>query len=176
MRKIVLAVAALVIVLACNAYAQDQWVEYRSPEMGFAALFPQAPKIASERRQSNDKKITYTQNSFTVDLGTRAFIIMMFDYPAGTLPRNPDEKYWTGRAQDFATGSGTVVRRQNLITLAGRGGVEAVTSNDAQNFYYLLDMTLLGDRLYALVSGGAKGHESSTDAIRFRDSFRLINP
>ena len=175
MRKAVFAIATLFTVLASSASAQTQWVEHRDPERRFAALFPQAPKVASARQESQDKSITYMQYSYTVDLGARAFIITVFEYPTGILPPNPDEKFWSGRVMDFAAGSNSVVRRQSPVILGGRSGMEAVTSNDKDDFHYLLDFTLVEHRLYAVISAGTIGHESTTDAVRFRDAFRFID-
>jgi hypothetical protein len=171
----VFAIAAFFAVLVSSASAQSQWVEHRAPERGFAALFPQAPQVTSSRQESHDKTITYMQYQYMVDLRSRAFIITVFEYPTGILPRNPDEKFWNGRVKDFAAGSKSVVRRESPVILGGRSGMEAVTSNDKDNYHYLLDFTLVEDRLYAVISAGTIGHESTTDAVRFRDSFRFID-
>lgn len=176
MHKVMLAVAALVASFGAVANAQQQqWIEHRSPELGFSAHFPQAPQTASERRQSNDKKVAYTANTFQAAGKDREFFIAVFEYPPGILPRNPDANYWSARVRDFANGSVTSVVREGPITLAGQGGVEAVTTS-GKGASYLLDVILRGNRLYTMVSGGPDGHESSPDAIRFRDSLRLLGP
>jgi len=51
-----------------------------------------------------------------------------------------------------------------------------VTEDPKHDRYHLIDVLAAGTRAYLLISVGPKGHEASTDAKRFRDSFNLIAP
>jgi hypothetical protein len=138
--------------------AQTQWVELSSPQYGFAALFPIAPK---------ESEVSANQHNFLADLGDRAYIISVLDNVASSQD-------WTKLVEAYARGSNSKVRSQNPATVVGHAGVEAITDGDSDNLTSLVDLALVGNRLYQIVSVGPKGHETSADAFRFRDSFRLV--
>lgn len=173
MRRLAAFLALLLLVVTAGDSVAQQWVDFTSKEIGFTAQFPETPTTKVEQAKAGN--VSYTEHWFSVDHGEQAYIIVMFDYPSGTLPRNPSTNYLSDRIKDFAKGSGTVVRSQYPVTIAGRPGMEAITDDDAQNIHYLLDILVVGNRMFALLSGGGKGHETSDDAIRFRNAFRLTN-
>jgi|SRR5215813_9926544 len=158
--------AALVamMILCAQVAAAQQWVEVKSTAHKFAALFPQQP---TESARSDNVK----QSFFLLDLGTRTFLISVVDLPRAPTP---DAAYWTTRVNDYAKGSNTKVKSSQPRKLAGHPGFEAVTFDESGNQYHLIDMFIVGTKLYLLVSVGPKGHETGADASRFRDSFRLL--
>lgn len=148
--------------------AQEQWAEFSSPQYGFAGLFPKTP---TEQGSPNAN-----QRSFLTDLGNIAYIVSVVDLPPANAPANPDAAYFGRLVEAYASGSGSKVRTQRPATLVGHSGVEAITDDTEHNLYWLVNLTLVGNRLYMVISGGPKGHEASPDAYRFRDSFRLLSP
>lgn len=154
-----------------RAIAEDEWTEFQSAERGFAITFPGIPKTTGGNSEgANDQPAQY---SFLVDLGDAAYAVAVFEYPAGTGPR-PDTVYLTRAVNFYAQGSGAAVRTRYPVTIVGHPGIEAITDNPASNLSHLLDITVVDDRVYLIVSAGPRGHEASNAAIRFRDSFRFL--
>jgi predicted Zn-dependent protease len=55
-----------------------------------------------------------------------------------------------------------------------RPGYEAIAEDGRGNLNHLITLVANGDRIYMVISAGPKGHAKSEDAVRFRDSFRLL--
>ena len=51
----------------------------------------------------------------------------------------------------------------------------AVTYDAKGKLSHLIDVIPAGDRIYMLVTAGGRGHATDDDAVRFRDSFRLLD-
>ncbi len=155
-------VAALLIVVFASwsgpGAAQEKWAQLSSPQSGFEAQFPETP---------TETTVSTNQRNFLADLGSTAYIVSVVE----NVPANQN---WEKLVEAYASGSASKVRTQRPAMLAGYPGVEAITDNEASDLSSLLNLVLVGNRLYQVVSVGPKGHESSADAYRFRDSFRLL--
>jgi hypothetical protein len=161
-RPIIRIVAAMLTVVFASwsdiGTAQEKWAELTSPQYGFGALFPTAP---------TEMPVSANQRNFLADLGSTAYIVSV-------LENVPAKQNWEGLVEAYANGSASKVRSQHPATLAGYHGVEAITDNEASDLSSLLNVVLVGNRLYQVISVGPKGHETSAEAYRFRDSFRVL--
>jgi hypothetical protein len=75
----------------------------------------------------------------------------------------------------YAKDSESKVRKRGPATIAGRQGFEAITDDGKGKVNHLLSIVPAGDRIYMLVSAGPRGHATSEDAERFRDSFHITD-
>jgi hypothetical protein len=161
-RSVMRIVAAMLAVVFASwsdiGTAQEKWDQLSSPQNGFEALFPKAP---------TETPVSANQRNFLADLGSTAYIVSVLD-------NVPPKQNWEGLVEAYANGSASKVRNQHTTTLAGYPGVEAITDNEAADLSSLLNVVLVGNRLYQVVSVGPKGHETSAEAYRFRDSFRVL--
>ena len=173
---------ALLAVMAAAAFAEDQpaapteaaapqWIEFQSPERGFAVSFPGTPKFASAPVEGQNPLLQY---DFQVSLGEdTVYSVVVFEYPQGKGP-NPDNDTYVKLVNAYAKGSDTRLRKRGDATVAGYQGFEAISDDRKGKLSHLIDVVPSGDRIYMLVTAGPKGHATSDDATRFRDSFRLL--
>lgn len=169
------AALAIVCIAACSglAAAQEQWSQYRYPDQGFAVQFPGVPKLTSTPLAGPTPA---THHLYQAQAAGKAYSISAIAFANGRGPANADLAYLDRLVASYAVGSKTTLRSQNPTTLAGRPALEAVTEDAALDRYHLLDVLAAGARVYLVISEGPKGHETSSDAKRFRDSFTLIGP
>ena len=66
------------------------------------------------------------------------------------------------------------MRKRGPATIDGRSGFEAIADDNKSKLSHLIDVVPAGDRIYMLVTAGPKGHATSDDAEKFRDSFRVL--
>jgi hypothetical protein len=158
-RPIIAAMLSVVFALWSDlGTAQEKWAQLTSLQYGFEALFPKTP---------TETPVSPDQRNFLADLGSTAYIVSV-------LENVPAKQNWEGLVEAYANGSASKVRSQHSATLAGYHGVEAITDNEASGLSSLLNVVLAGNRLYQVVSVGPRGHETSAEAYRFRDSFRVL--
>ena len=173
---------ALLTAMAASAFAEDQpalpteaaepqWVEFQSPERGFAVTFPGTPKFASAPVEGQNPLLQY---DFQVSLGEETvYSVVVFEYPQGKGP-SPDNDTYVKLVNAYAKGSETRLRKRGVATIAGYSGFEAISDDRKGKLSHLIDVVPSGDRIYMLVTAGPKGHATGDDATRFRDSFRLL--
>jgi hypothetical protein len=163
------ALTALLLVAALPAGAQQRWVAFSDPAQGFSAQFPGPPR---ENSKPVDGKFPLTAYQYQFADGSGVYNISVIAFAGGHNP-NPGPAFLTVMIANYARGSGATVRTQYAITLAGRPGMEAIAEDSAHNRFHLIDVVVLGTRAYLIVSEGARGHETSPEAVQFRNSFRL---
>ena len=173
---------AMLTAMAASAFAEDQpappteaaepqWVEFQSPERGFAVTFPGTPKFASAPVEGQNPLLQY---DFQVSLGEETvYSVVVFEYPQGKGP-SPDNDTYVKLVNAYAKGSETRLRKRGAATIAGYSGFEAISDDRKGKLSHLIDVVPSGDRIYMLVTAGPKGHATGDDATRFRDSFRLL--
>ena len=173
---------AMLTAMAASAFAEDQpapptqavepqWVEFQSPERGFAVTFPGSPKFASGPVEGQNPLLQY---DFQVSLDEdTVYSVVVFEYPQGKGP-SPDNDTYVKLVNAYAKGSETRLRKRGAATIAGFSGFEAISDDRKGKLSHLIDVVPSGDRIYMLVTAGPKGHATSDDATRFRDSFRLL--
>jgi hypothetical protein len=161
-------VVAFALQLAPSA-AQDQWREFSSEADGFSVSLPQDPTVTS--RRIKDTKAT--QSMFLIEKGELAYLVSIVHMEKGTGPKNPDQKYFQNLLRNYTEGSGTTLRTSRPATIAGKGGIEGIS--DVGNSAHQIQIMAAGDRIYMVIYVGPKGQEESADAVRFRNSFRLLN-
>lgn len=166
-------IAASVWFAATPAPADDlQWSLFRSVDHGFSAEFPGEPTLTPSGTPGKDKMVQY-EFQVAVD-GDHAFEVAVLEFGAGYQAPAPTVENYDKLVQGYATGSGSIVRAQHPRSIAGQSGVEAISDDDKNDMHHLIDLLIANGRVYIVVSAGRKGHETSADAGRFRDSFALI--
>ena len=167
------AVAALLWFPGARAPAADlQWSPFRSPEHGFAVDFPGVPTPTTSGTPGKDKMVQY---EFQTAIGTaNAYEVAVLEFGAGYGPPAATAEIYGKLVEGYANGSNSTVRTQYPRTIAGQPGIEAISDDDKNNMHHLIDLVIANGRVYIVVSAGPKGHETSPDAFRFRDSFSLI--
>jgi hypothetical protein len=153
------------------AAEEPQWVEFQSPERGFAISFPGTPKTTSAPVEGQNPLLQY---DFQVSLGEdTVYSVVVFEYPAGNGP-SPDTNAYLKLVNAYAKGSESRLRKRGPATIAGRPGFEAIADDGKSKLSHLIDVVPAGDRIYMLVTAGPKAHATGGDAERFRDSFRVL--
>jgi hypothetical protein len=150
---------------------QPQWTEFKSPERGFAVSFPGTPKTSSSPVEGQNPLLQY---DFQVSVGEdTVYTVVVFEYPDGKGP-SPDKDAFVKLVNAYAKGSESRLRKRGPATIAGRSGFEAIADDTSGKLSHLIDVIPDGDRIYMLVTAGDKAHATGDDAVRFRDSFRLL--
>jgi hypothetical protein len=182
---IVAALLAAAAILATGALAQDvktdtpvapeaaQWPAFRSPERGFEIAFPATPKITSSAVAGQNPLIRYNFEAYEGD--DTVYRLVVLEYPAGKAPKPPNESLYVKMVSAYAKDSESKVRKRGPKTIAGRDGFEAITDDGRGKVNHLVSIVPAGDRIYMLVSAGPRGHATSDDAERFRQSFRVTD-
>jgi hypothetical protein len=167
------AVALPVWFAAASVSAADlQWSPFRSPEHGFAADFPGSPTLTTSGAPDKDKMVQY---EFQTAISTGyAYEIAVLEFGAGYAAPAANAEIYDKLAQGYANGSNSTLRTQHPRTIAGYPGIEAVSDDDKNDMHHLIDLVIANNRVYIVVSAGPKGHETSPEANRFRDSFAVI--
>jgi hypothetical protein len=158
------------------ASSQEQapgWVEFQSPERGFAVSFPGTPKTSSVSIAGQNPLVQY---DYTVGVGDNVvYQVVAFEYPAGKAPNPPEPEYYVKLVTAYAKGSDARLRKKGASEIAGEQGYEAVADDNKGKLVHLIEIVPGGnDRIYMLVTAGPKGHAASDEAQRFRDSFKLL--
>ena len=148
--------------------AQDQWREFRADADGFVVSLPQEPTVTS--RRIKDTKAT--QSMFLIEKGDLAYLVSVVHMEKGTGPKNPDQKYFQNLMKNYTEGSNTTLRTSKPATIAGKPGIDGIS--DAGNSAHQVQIMASGDRVYMVIYVGPKGQENSSDATRFRNSFKLL--
>jgi hypothetical protein len=170
---------ALLAVTVLPAAAEDkpeappepQWTEFQSTERGFAVSFPGAPRTTNAPVEGQNPLVQY---DFQVSVGDdTVYSVVVFEYPAGKGP-NPDTDAFLKLVNAYAKGSESRLRKRGPATIDGRSGFEAIADDNKSKLSHLIDVVPAGDRVYMLVTAGPKGHATSDDAEKFRDSFRVL--
>jgi hypothetical protein len=148
------------------------WTEFQSQERGFAVSFPGTPKVKSVPVEGQNPLLQY---DFQVSVGNdTVYSVVVFEYPAGKAPRQLDTDYYVKLVNAYAKGSESRLRKRGSTTMAGRPGFEAIADDAKGKLNHLVDIVPAGDRIYMLATAGPKNHATGDDAMRFRDSFRLL--
>lgn len=169
--------ATLMAVTATLAGAEERvlhWVEYQSPDRGFAATFPHSPEVASAQVTGLNP---LTRHSFKANDGdTTVYSVVVLEYPAGKAPKESSQDLFAEMVAAYAKDSESRVRKKGSKTIANREGYEAIVDDSAKGkLSHLIDIVPDGDRLYMVISAGPKGHATGDAAGQFRDSFRLLS-
>jgi hypothetical protein len=167
------AAVTLVWLVATPAPAADlQWSPFRSPEHGFGADFPGPPTLTTSGAPGKDKMVEY---EFQTAIGSDfAFEVAVLEFGAGYVAPAATSEIYGKLVEGYANGSNSTVRTQHPRTIAGQPGIEAISDDDKNDMHHLIDLVIANGRVYIVVSAGPKGHETSPEGIRFRDSFSLV--
>jgi len=172
------AVVAALLLLAALAHASAEekagdplWTEFRSPERGFSIDFPGTPKMTSAPVEGQNPLLQY---DFQVSVGDDlVYSVVVFEYPSGKGP-SPDSDTYLKLVNAYAKGSESRLRKRGPATVAGYPGFEAISDDRQSKLSHLIDIVPARDRIYMLVTAGPRDHATGADAVRFRDSFRLL--
>jgi hypothetical protein len=170
---------AMLAALASAGVAQEstpppspeaQWTEFQSPERGFTVSFPSKPQLTSAAVTGMNPLIRYSFQASQV--GEKAYTVVVLEYPDGKAPAAEDSLYLK-MISAYAKDSQSKVRKRGPATIADHPGFEAITDDGKGKLNHLVDILPAGNRIYMLISAGPRGHATSDDALRFRNSFRL---
>jgi hypothetical protein len=142
------------------ATAQERWIEFSSPRYGFAVLFPKTPT----------ESLDSTTYKFLATARNSAYIVSITDLSAAL---NADDELFAALVQAYSAAGQLTIRTQRRLTFANNASVELIADHKDKDIHHLAYLFPVGKRLYQVISAGPKGHETSADAYRFRDSFRL---
>ncbi len=166
------AVAVLVWFAAPALAVELQWSPFSSPEHGFKADFPIAPKLTTSGTPGKDKMVQY---EFQVAIGSEnAYEVAVLEFGAGYTAPSASEEIYGKLVEGYANGSNSTLRTKYPRIIAGEPGIEAISDDEKNNMHHLIDIVIAQGKVYIVVSAGPKGHETSPEAIRFRNSFSLI--
>ena len=172
MKALILA-AGILLASAASIRAEDGgWVAYRAAQHGFAASFPSAPKVDAGRTSPQDPITVIKYGS--ADKTGRLFVVIVYEFSTKVPPPDSAPQDLEKTLQVYGSGSRTTARNQHPAKIDGHPGIEAVMEDPSGNEYELVDITVAGRRMFVVVSSGRKGHETTPEAARFRDSFRLL--
>ena len=160
MRLLATLVTLTLLAFFDTATAQERWLEFSSPQHGFAALFPKTPTESLDGT-------TYKSIAST---GSSVYIVSITELSAEL---KADDDLFSALVQAYSIAGQLTVRTQRRVTFANNAGVELIGDHKDKDIHHLAYIFPVGKRLYQVVSAGPNGHETSTDAYRFRDSFRL---
>jgi len=148
---------------------QQRWTEFRSPEHGFAAVFPGTPEM---KTQHNTAVASYIYEVDASDEST--FSVLVLEYAQGNgTPRLSDNDL--NEMVDAYTKDGTRILRRSATKIDGHSAIEAVLDIvPLSDSLGLIDIMNYGNRVYMILCMGPKGSEPSADLLRFRDSFHLL--
>ncbi len=155
-----------------TASQEPQWTEFQSAERGFSVSFPGTPRTTNTPVEGQNPLIQY---DFQVSVGEdTVYSVVVFEYPDGKGP-NPDKDAFIKLVNAYARGSESRLRKRGPATIDGRSGFEAIADDNKSKLSHLIDVVPAGDRVYMLVTAGPKSHATSDDAVRFRDSFHVLD-
>ena len=154
------------------AVAMQDWTEFKYPERGFAARFPVVP--TPQEQVLGEEGHKYTQYMYIAEQADHAYMLCVFEYQPGVVPAIPDDVYFGKLIDAYAGGSKTTLRKKYPKTIAGHNGMEAIADDAGGTHTHMIGVIAVGNRLYLAVSLGPTGHETSAEAIRFRNSLRLL--
>src|SRR5712692_2125919 len=98
MRAYLIPIATAVLInCALPARADDQWTEFRSPQTGFADVFPSTPK-ATTTEQVNKTQYEFQSNPDS----SHSYEVAVFEFKPGNSPGNIDADYFTGLINAYA--------------------------------------------------------------------------
>ena len=147
--------------------------QFKSPERGFEIAFPSTPKATSAAVAGQNPLIRYSFEAYQGD--DTVYRLVVLEYPAGKAPNPPEEALYVKMVSAYAKDSESKVRKRGPATIAGRQGFEAITDDGKGKVNHLVSIVPAGDRIYMLVSAGPRGHATSDDAERFRNSLHLTD-
>ena len=149
------------------------WPQFKSPERGFEIAFPSTPKATSAAVAGQNPLIRYSFEAYQGD--DTVYRLVVLEYPAGKAPNPPEEALYVKMVAAYAKDSESKVRKRGPATIAGRQGFEAITDDGKGKVNHLVSIVPAGDRIFMLVSAGPRGHATSDDAERFRNSLHLTD-
>ncbi|MDW8365330.1 MAG: hypothetical protein RMK49_05760 [Abditibacteriales bacterium] len=169
--RVVLSVIAVVMGVGQYGFAQGAWKEFRAPAGGFSVEMPGTPK---EDKQVLDTAVGKVDLfTFLLEVKDVVYLVSYNDYPSDTLKNSPSSKVLDDWRDGFAKGVKGKVRSEKYITLKSNPGREVIV--DAPNdLVFKVRAYLVKQRLYQTLVAAPKNLESSPDATKFLDSFKLL--
>ncbi|ODA68238.1 hypothetical protein A7A08_00055 [Methyloligella halotolerans] len=154
-------------------FTESGWIIFKAPEQLFSVALPGQPKVTAKPVAGHTPLI---QHDYQVDPGDgTAYHTIVFEYPEGRAPE-ADVDYYRRVVEAYAKGSGSTVSKQGPARIDRQHGYEATTIDKTNSLIHLIDLLPSGDRIYMLVTAGPPGHAKTEEALRFRQSFHLIDP
>ncbi len=161
------------IVLLLAAGCGTPWEEYSSADGRFKVVMPGVPKESSFNQDTPQGVITF--NAAVVDRPHASFLVAWADVPP-KLPFDLDKALDTLRAHySLSDKEKAVVKEKHPVEKAGQPGLAFVMDTRKPAGQAVGRLYQVQNRLYQLLVLGSKV-EGSSEAERFFETFRLINP
>ena len=160
MRVLALLATLTLLAFSDTATAQERWLEFSSSRHGFAALFPKTPT----------ESLGGTTGTFIASAGGAVYVVSITEL--STELKTGDELF-SALVEAYSIAGQITVRTQRRVIFANNAGVKLIGDHKDKDIHHSAYIFPVGKRLYQVISAGPKGHETSADASRFSDSFRL---
>ncbi|HUN47099.1 MAG TPA: hypothetical protein VMU85_11280 [Stellaceae bacterium] len=159
----------LVVLLWLPAASADVlWQPYQSSLDGFGILFPGKPE-----KTDKDFGNGAIFHQFLVDSGDTAFMVLYTQYAPGTFV-GKDAKLILDKSKESLLAGQKATVRVDRPFMFGTTPAREFIIDDEHGSTQVYRFYLVLDRLYQVICGGPKGFETSQEAQRFQNSFRLI--
>jgi hypothetical protein len=163
-------VALVGLVATPRDAAAQSWQRYQSPEGFFSVMLPKAPTTKSAPVDTNG---AVTQYDYLASLEPIAYQVTVLVFGSGSNTPVASDAYWTRVLQGYAKGSGSVLRSQRPIVIAGQNGIEGLSDDAKTDLHHRIDLFIAGNRLYFIVAAGPGNFPASADAARYFNSFQI---
>jgi hypothetical protein len=169
--RVVLSVIVVVVVASRFGAAQEAWKEVRSQAGGFSVEMPGTPE---EGKQALDTAVGKVDMfTFWLEVKDVVYLVSYNDYPSDTIKNSPSGKLLDDWRDGFAKGVKGKVRGEKYITLKSNPGREVIV-DAPDDLVFKVRAYLVKQRLYQVLVVTSKSKESSPDATKFLDSFKLL--
>ncbi|MBI5818981.1 MAG: hypothetical protein HZA88_08325 [Verrucomicrobia bacterium] len=146
-----------------------QWKPYRSEAEGYTIQMPGDPK--EQPRLKPDDSHTVKCNVSPHEI----YYVNSYGISAEGVARIGVAKFFrTIRDSVLAGNTSYSLRSEKEITLDGHPGLEFIVNDPQNNSVILVNVYVVGNRLYQLMAGVPRGSENSTSVLKFFYTFRLI--
>jgi hypothetical protein len=172
--RVVSLLLSLSIVGALLAGCGGSWTEFSSTDGAFSVLMPGTPTEQTQTQDTDWGPIEV--HMFTVEQGDVAYLVGYNVFPAAVIQAvSPAQLLDSARDGQVETVKGTLLSEE-VITLDANPGRDLEIQVEGEDGTSSLRsrLFLVGDRLYQLVVAGPKGQSTSSNTIKFLDSFELV--
>jgi len=164
----------LVVLFLLPGFQQEKkspdWKEFTSKEGRFKVLMPDTPKQRENETESDFGKATLIME--TVEHAGGMFGANYCDYPADIKKLSADRVLDSSRDGCVANLDGKLLSDKK-IKLGGHPGRDIQVEVDGKHIFRAR-VYLVEQRLYQVVVFGPKDLATSKDALKFLDSFELV--
>ncbi|HEY5412648.1 MAG TPA: hypothetical protein VIJ94_18160 [Caulobacteraceae bacterium] len=161
----------LVLVLAALAFAATAGAQalYSPPEGDFQVAFPDAPSVqVKPAHRSKD----VASRHYVDQQPSRAMVVVIDDYPDGTLPTAADGGVYDRMLSTRAENDDGKLVSTRAARLSGHPCLEGAITNGAGDLE-IVRVLMIGNRIYELTYGLPGGADPAGADTAFFNSFKI---